>query len=518
MTESNARRRFLITAAAAGTLGAAAARASGAMAKTSVYNVADFGASRSTPDRLATKSIQSAIDACAAAGGGTVYFPAGNYFSGGLILKSRVHLYLDAGAVLHGSARLEDFPKTIPKIRSYTDNYTERSLLYAEGLENIGIHGDGVIDGHGKAFEGPYKVRPYMIRIVSCTGVSVTGVTIRDSPMWVQHYLACDDVSIHGITVFSRVNHNNDGIDIDGCRRVTISDCNISSGDDAIVLKSTLDRRTSSVAITNCVLSSHCNAFKLGTESNGGFEDIVLNNCTMYDTRLSGIAVECVDGGLLDGVSVSNVTMRGVKNPLFIRLGRRNRPFEEGRPVASESVLRNVSISNVKAEGASAVGCAISGVPGHFIEGLVLENIHIISEGGVNDPPGDVPEEDTAYPEHKMFGTLPAHGFFCRHVRGLRFHGIFAGTAAPDARPALVCDDVWDIEIASSVWNASTSAIRFRNVNGGLIHGCRLHKSAAAFLDIAPGAVRDVYVTGNDLSRAIEPIRGDGVQLGPNRS
>jgi polygalacturonase len=277
-----------------------------------------------------TKAIQAAIDACAAAGGGVVYFPPGRYHSGGLILKSHVHLYLEAGATLLGSVHLEDYPKTIPKIRSYTDNYTERSLIYGEELDNVGLHGPGTIDGRGGAFKGPYKVRPYLIRLVSCRNVAVTELTIRDSPMWVQHYLACDDVLIHGITVHSRANANNDGIDIDCCQRVVISDSNISSGDDAIVLKSTSSRPTRNVAITNCVLSSHCNAFKLGTESNGGFEDITLSNCTMYDTRLSGLAIEMVDGGLLDGVNISNITMRDVKSVLFIRLGDRGRPFEAG--------------------------------------------------------------------------------------------------------------------------------------------------------------------------------------------
>jgi polygalacturonase len=165
-----------------------------------------------------TKPIQAAIDACAKAGGGTVYFPAGTYLSGTIVLKSHVTLHLDSGAALLGSKNLEDYPAHIPALRSYTDTYTDKSLVYAEDVENIAITGHGVIDGQGAAFHGPYKVRPYLMRFVSCRNVSVDGVTIKDSPMWVQHYLACDDVTIRGITVHSRVNGNNDGIDIDGCR------------------------------------------------------------------------------------------------------------------------------------------------------------------------------------------------------------------------------------------------------------------------------------------------------------
>ena len=155
---------------------------------------------------------------------------------------------------------------------------------------------------------------------------------MRDSPMWVQHYLDCEGVSIRDVTVRSRVNHNNDGIDIDGCRRVRISDCDIWSGDDAIVLKSTFAGPCRDVTVTNCVISSNCNALKLGTESNGGFENIVMSNCTIYDNRLAGIALEMVDGGTLDRVIVSNIVMNKVGAPIFMRLGNRARPYTENGP------------------------------------------------------------------------------------------------------------------------------------------------------------------------------------------
>ncbi|MGC8794676.1 MAG: glycoside hydrolase family 28 protein, partial [Bryobacteraceae bacterium] len=417
MSISHARRNFLAGLAGAGAF-ALPARAQNPAAA-GLLNVKSFGAAGDGV-RLDTEALQAAIDACAGAGGGTVYFPAGRYHTGGLVLRSHVHLYLDAGATLLGSTRLDDYPVTRPKIRSYTDNYTERSLIFGEDLEDVGLHGPGAIDGRGAAFKGPYRVRPYLIRLVSCRQVAVTGVTLRDSPMWVQHYLACEDVLIDGITVRSHVNANNDGIDIDCCQRVVISDCNISSGDDAIVLKSTSPRPTRHVAVVNCVLSSICNAFKLGTESNGGFEDIVLSNCTMYETRLSGLAIEMVDGGVLDRISVSNVVMRDVNNVLFIRLGDRGRPYEEGGPRPGVGRLRNVQIAGIQATGASNIGCPISGIPGHYVENVSIRDVDIGFTGGVKQAPEDVPEHPDRYPEHKMFGTLPAYGFFCRHVRNLR--------------------------------------------------------------------------------------------------
>ncbi len=411
-------------------------------------DVTDFGAVGDGAT-LNTKALQSAIDACAKRGGGTVRLPAGRFLSGTLSLKSGVHLHLDAGAVLLGSTRLDDYPVTPGGFRSYVDTYTDKSLLYAENAENIGIGGAGCIDGQGKSFHGPYKVRPYLMRLISCRGAEVRDVTIRNSPMWVQHYLNCEDVHIQGITVNSHVNVNNDGIDIDGCRRVRISDCNISSGDDAIVLKATADVVCRDVVVSNCVLSSDCNALKLGTESNGGFENIAFSNCTIYDTRLAGIALEMVDGGPLDGVSVNNIVMRGVGTPIFMRLGNRARPYREGDPRPGMGTFRNVQITNVQAVGAGNTGCAIAGLPGGRIEDVTIENIRIEFAGGGTDEDArrSVPENPDKYPEHSMFGRLPAYGFYVRHARGIRFRNLRLTTLKSDARPAVVKDDVEDVPV-----------------------------------------------------------------------
>ena len=267
---------------------------------------------------------------CAEAGGGIVSFPAGTYLTGTLFLRSRITCHLEAGAILLGSTDLRDYPAQTPEFRSYTDvNYVDKSLLYAENLRDIAIVGRGTIDGQGEADayrKKPYKERPYLIRMIECQNVTVKDITLRDSPMWVQHYLACVNVNIDGITVHSIVNQNNDGIDIDCCDRVRISNCDIVSGDDAIVLKSTAPRPCQRVTISNCTISSHCNALKCGTESTGGFKDITISNCTVYDTRLGGLALELVDGGILDRVSVSNITMTNTGGAIFIRLGNRVGP------------------------------------------------------------------------------------------------------------------------------------------------------------------------------------------------
>jgi len=454
------------------------------------YDIRDYGA-RGDGQTLCTAAIQKAIDACAAAGGGTVWFPAGTWLSGTLHLRSHVTLWLDAGCTLRGSTDLRDYPEHEPKVRSYTDQYVCQSLIAGEDLEHVAIRGQGVLDGNGASFRWKqYRNRPYVIRLVHCRDVSVEGITLRDSPMWMQHYLACDRLAIRGIRVSNHVSYNNDGLDVDGCRDVTISDCRLDSDDDALCLKSTLDRPCENVTITNCILSSHCNAFKTGTESNGGFQNITLSNCVIQPPRdfgvfygrkggLAGIALEIVDGGQLDQVSISNVVIDGVGVPLFLRLGNRARPFTPDGPQPGVGTFRNVSISHVTARGASTIGCPITGLPGHCIENVTLSDIRMRFPGGEAKKlvSKEVPELESKYPESRMFGELPAYGLYCRHVRGLKCSGLALGTEQPDQRHAVVCDDVQDLAIDSldaEVHREAAGALRFRDVQRAVVRGCRV--------------------------------------------
>jgi polygalacturonase len=377
------------------------------------FSVVRFGTHRDGV-HLDTRAIQATIDTCAKAGGGTVHFPPGRYLSGMLFLRSHVRLFLEAGSILQGSKHLLDYPVTTPGIRSYTDNYCDKSLFYGEDLEDVVLEGQGVIDGQGAGFSGPYKNRPFMIRMVHCRNISVSGLTLADSPMWVQHYLACREVYIRGIRVQSRVRPNNDGIDIDGCEQVRISDCDISSGDDAIVLKSTSGHACKNVVITNCLLSTVCNALKIGTETNGSFENIAISNCTIYDTGLAGIALLIVDGGQMERVNISNITMNKVGTPVFIRLGDRGRPIQAGGDHPPVGKLGNVLISNLQADAAGPLGSAISGLPGSPMEQIQLENIRMRYQGGrkLSAVKKEVPELPAEYPEYEMFGQLPAYGLF----------------------------------------------------------------------------------------------------------
>jgi polygalacturonase len=480
-----------------------------------LYDIRDYGAK---PDgqTLCTQAIQEAVDECAAGGGGVVYVPPGRFLSGTIVIKSGVTLRLDDGCTLLGTRDLAQYPSKVPAYRSYTDTYTDKSLIYAEKAERIAITGRGVIDGQGDSFHGPYKVRPYTIRFIECRDVTVEGVTIRNSPMWVQHYLACDDVRIAGVTVKSHVNHNNDGIDIDSCHRVLITGCNIDSGDDAIVLKSTSTRLCKDVVVTGCVLRSTCNALKLGTESNGGFQNIVMNTCAIYDTRLAGIALEIVDGGTMDRVVVTGITMTGVGAPIFIRLGNRARPFRDGMDKPGVGTLRNVTLSDIEATGADRTGCAIAGLPDANIENLTLSNIRLsfLGGGSLEEASRSIPENPDKYPEYSMFGRLPAYGFYCRHVRGLRLANVQLQLASEDKRHAVVFEDVRGatidgLDVPHS--NRAASLLRFTDVQSVSVRGCTPPAGTGLFLKLQGAVSGAVTLTGNDFSgvQAVTQVGAD---------
>ena len=490
------------------------------------YNVRHYGAAGDGQAKD-TQAIQKAVDAANAAGGGTVYFPPGKYLSGTIFLKSLVTLYLETGSTLLGSTDIADFPQIRPKFRSYTDSYVSQSLIYAEDQHDIGLAGRGTIDGQGQAYQWKeYVNRPDVIRFVTCTQVHVENIHLQSSPMWMQHYLGCEFVTVRGIHVFNHSTYNNDMIDIDCCRNVIISDCYGNSDDDALTLKSTADKPTENVTVTNCVLGSGCNAIKMGTESNGGFKNISITNCVIdswYGRKgfyampkgIAGIVLEIVDGGTLENVTISNIDIKNVQVPLFLRLGNRARPFKPDMEKPGMGTYRNVVISNITARDVEKIGCSITGMPGHPIKGVTLSNLRFTFPGGgaEEDYEREVEELADQYPEAVMFGTLPAYGFYCRHVDGLRLENLDFELESADQRPALMFEDVQNLDISGlTERRPGTSAapvLLLRDVAWASIRGCRPAAASPVFLLLQGNSSR-VSVMGNDLTRVEKPF-----QFGP---
>ena len=447
------------------------------------YDITAYGA-KSDTTVLSTQALQQAIDDCSKAGGGRVVVPAGNYKTGTIVLKSDVHLYLEHGATLYGSTDLKDYRPVKSDYVSLRTQTSTIQLIYADKVSHVTIDGYGTIDGRGRAFQklswnDEGITRPHLIRFIQSQDITVRGITLRNSGCWMQHYLACDRVRIEDIQVYNRNNYNNDALDIDGCHDVVVRGLLSDSDDDGITLKSTSPRLCENVRISDCVLSSHCNAVKLGTETNGGFRNINISGIVVKPSAdqssqffgapskrgTSALSLEIVDGGVMENVSVSNFTVEGTESPIFIRLGNRGRGYQLREPAKGLSGTGNddtitelipidhvgridgVRIHHFQVRNAGPVGCSITGLPGHPVRHVWLSDISIHQQGGVkaSDLPAIrdsvVNEKAKAYPEATMWGNLPAKGFYLRHTRDVHFDGVEVQTEAPDARPDFVEED-----------------------------------------------------------------------------
>src|SRR6266540_4320512 len=362
-------------------------------------NVRDYGA-RGDGKGKDTSAIQAAIDA-AGRSGGTVYLPPGKYVSGTLRLRDRITLRLAAGATLIASADDADFdPYEVLDYDSFADRETTDfrfALLQGRALKAVGIFGPGRIDGNRTGRGGP---KP--IALKQCRDIQIRDLTIDNAPNYNIGLLGCDNVDIVGVTIR---NGYSDGIDPDCCRNVRIADCRIESRDDAIVAKA---------------------SFALGVR--GSTENVLVT----------------VDGGSLEHVRVSGITMAGVRVPLFVRLGRRGR----GQKVPAAGELKDISIAHIVATGATWPS-SITGIAGHPISNISLEDIRIAGKGGGKAAllSRDVPEREKQYPDATMFRDLPAYGLYCRHVKGLRADQVDLKVEQPDARPAVVLEDVRETDL-----------------------------------------------------------------------
>ncbi len=408
------------------------------------------------------ESIQEAIDRCRASGGGRVVLEAGVYISGTIRLKSHVTLYLERGALLLGSDRIEDYPENETCFTDAVGHRRGKALLYAYDAEEIGIAGEGVIDGRGGVF-GPehpaHLERPFLVRLCGCRQVRIQGICLRQSAAWGLHMQACTGVRVEGVQIINRCNANNDGIDIDSCSKVEISRCIIDSGDDALCLKTTSQNPCEEIHISDCVVTSDWAALKIGTESAGDFRGIEAERCIFYDVRGCGIKVVPVDGGTVSGLSIHDIEMRNCTGPIFFSTGRRLRDYY-GEKRTSPGQIRHVILKRIKAQVVSArggfyqgkpwgnaKGCVVfSGLEELPIEDLRIQDCEIELPGGVYEAyDGPVPQMGEQYPEFHLFDPLPCWGLYLRHVRRLSLRNVRLTKRGEDVRPMRKEEDVTDV-------------------------------------------------------------------------
>jgi len=466
---------------AATTVQPAIAKSKTSSAAHGTLDVRSFGAT-GDGKTLDTPAVNQAIDAAAAAGGGIVRFPAGNYLCYSIHLKSHITLFLDAGATIvaadapaAGAAGGYDPPEpnAWDKFQDFGHSHWHNSLIWGEGLENISIEGQGLIWGKGLSRGDHDVVLAAGVGNKSISLKNCHNVTLRDISILHGGHFAILATGVDNLTIDNlKIDTNRDAIDIDCCRNVRVSNCSVNSPwDDGICLKDSYGlgfaRSTDHVTITNCyvtggyeegtMLDGTCKRFapdfkvprngriKFGTESNGGFRNITVSNCVIEDCK--GIALESVDGAILEDVAITNITMRDIVDvPLFLRLGSRMRG-PEGTPVGE---VRRILISNVVVSNcASRQATLITGIPGHTIEDVKLSNILVLHRGGGSKEDAAIqpPELENGYPEPGRFGPMPAHGFYIRHVKRIEIKDVEIRPMHLDMRPGFVLEDVSGAEL-----------------------------------------------------------------------
>jgi len=479
------------------------------------YNVVDYGA-KGDGKTNNTLAINAAIEVAAKNGGGTVYFPAGDFLSFTIHLKSKITLHLDQGARLIGDKEVDGVGYDLPdkevwykKFQDFGHSYWKNSLIYGDSLHNIAITGQGMIWGKGLYSYDKPDIRGSgnkAIGLKNCFNVTIRDISILHGGHFCILATGVDNLTIDNV----RADADRDAFDIDCCRNVHISNCTINSPtDDGLCLKSSFAlgyaRATENVTITNCQIFgydhgslmdgtfksefrdedpgvNHCitGRLKLGTESNGGFKNISVSNCVFQRSR--GLCIETADGGLIEDLIFDNITMRDVTDtPFFIRLNARMRG-PEGTAVG---VCRRLTISNLNVYDVGGrpmspeLGAGmVMGIPGHYIEDLTLSNIRIYFRAGTSKEAIDkeVPQHLDMYPDPYRWHSMPAYGIYFRYVKGLHVSGLLLRTLNKDERPAFFLDDVHDADFyqidaqrgsgAPLVMLKNVSNISFHEVHG----------------------------------------------------
>lgn len=425
-----------------------------------ILDVTELGA-KGDDVTVNTEVLQKAIDRCSQMkNGGTVYIQGGIYRTGTLELKDNVTLHVEKGAILRGTANMHDYsPKRIqlPSFRANEDY----QLLFAENKSNITITGGGIIDGYSIGEGWPFKgkgnedERPRLIRMVSCQNINLKGITLIRSGNWTQYYEACRDMNFDRVNVRCYTgSHNQDGIDLSGCSNVKLTNFNAICGDDVVCFKA-----MSLVPAENILVEgvfsryANCNIVKIGTETHGNIKNLTVRN--VEGTARYGVAIEAVDGSVLENILYENFLLHSCASPLFIRLGNRGRTFEGGPNPSPVGQIKNVTIRNIRntdigyveVRNGPGVGSVISGLKDQKIENLLIEDCDFLYYGSVRDKYyvyRDIPENEEKYPEFNLVGTCPAYGLYFRHISGLKCNNVTLHAKYPDIRPAIVLENVND--------------------------------------------------------------------------
>jgi polygalacturonase len=483
-----------------------------------LYNVRDYGAC-GDGQTLDTSAIQSAIEACAQHGGGTVFFPAGQYVTGSLFLRSHLTLHLDAGAVVLGSEDVADYPISTSRWEG-AEQATYASLITGRDLRNISIVGRGTIDGRGRHWWQRFIAdtldhpRPRLISFTNCTDVLIDGITATNSPSWTINPVRCANVTVHQVTIINPADSpNTDGINPDSCSEVRISNCYVSVGDDCITIKAgseaeAIENRApcTNVTVTNCIMAHGHGGVVIGSEMSGGVRNVVISNCVFIGTD-RGIRLKSRRGrgGVVEDIRISNIVMTNVLCPFTMNLyygcgawgdpevsDKRPRPITIGTPQ-----FRRIQLSHITARDVKYAAAFLYGLAEMPLEDISLSDISITLS----------PEAEAGYPEMADdMELMQRAGFFVRNARGLHLHHVEVNGQQGAAFHLI---DSADVELSGCTSHTPDSAapiVQLDNVDHAFVHGCRAYAGTSTFLGVTGERSADIVLRGNQLARVRQPI------------
>ena len=481
-----------------------------------LWNVLDFGAARDgqTSD---TAALQAAIDACAQAGGGTVYVPAGTYLTGSLFLKSNLTLFLDAGAVLLGSQQAADYP-LIDHRWEGVQQQAHAPLVGGDQLENVAIVGRGAIDGRGAYWRDQLRngtlahPRPRLVSFSRSRNVLLEGCTLTNSPSWTFHPFNCENVTVDKVTIVNPARSpNTDGINPESCRNVHIANCHVDVGDDCVTIKSGTEHdrehllSCENITVTNCTMVHGHGGVVIGSEMSGDVRNVVISNCIFMGTD-RGIRLKSrrERGGVVEDIRVTNVVMKDVLCPFIMNLyygcgawgtdkisDKAPWPVNEGTPR-----FRRIHFSGISAREVHYAAAFIYGLPEMFVEDVSFSDVAVSM--AVDAEAGDPAMAPDMEPMRRA-------GFFACNTRGLRFDNV---EVTDHLGPAVALSGVQDVDISNCTTHTPNAdpVVQMRQVEDAFVHGCRAVKGTGAFLRLEGEKTKGVLLSGNDFGRAGQSI------------
>jgi hypothetical protein len=359
-----------------------------------------------------------------------------------------------------------------------------------------------------------------LIRFLECTHIRLRGLILRNPASWTSAWLYCRDIVVDGITIESRDNAGNgDGLDFDGCENVRVSNCLFDTSDDSICLQaSRADRPCRNVVINNCVMQSRWAAIRIGMSSLGDLQDVTVSNCIFHDIQDAGLKIQMCEGGTMKNMLFSNIIMHNVPRPLFMTFNQIRLGVDSPKKLPPMKALRDMRFSNIRVDNSELTGIpcgfVLSGVPEHSVENIAFDNISLTLPGGGTAEQAairDLPEFVDCRPEFYVFGAkVPFAGFYARYVRGLTLSNVRIDAAKNEARPAVVCENVTDLELVSTKIGAAFGGdctIRLRKVQDALVRDCSSQGVTGSFVRIEDSRADSVIVSPSNRHRAAKSIQ-----------